>query len=179
MKSFLVSLAATTAALVIGCQTPDVNNPVTVGDIAPGSMITKPAPIPSPTMIGFDKKITYTDPGVTSEVFRATGNVAFTITKASAADDNVYDVRITVNGGISRTPSDTPGPTPAPFTFGGSSKDRVRIPQGEKALLSKPFVVPGLSVPTILNMSITVSEQELEVGSMSLIKAVFASSDSR
>lgn len=179
MKTFIFSLAATTAVLVLGCQDPDMNNPVAIGDVVHRATTAKPAPTPHPNLIGFDQKITYTDPGVTSQVFQAVGSVTFRITKTSPSDDNLYDVQIVVNGEISASSSDAPAPRAASWTFQGSSKDRIRIPLGGKGVLAKTFVVAGASDPTILNMPITVTDRELAIGRMSLTKPVLASGNTR
>lgn len=175
MKSFMFSLAAATVALVLGCQNPDVNNPVAVGDNTLHGTIAKPIVPPDPNLIGFDQRITYTNPGTSREAMQAIGNVVFHITKVPTVpvfDDNLYDVQIAVAGEISRVSSDMPAPRPAPWAFGGTTKDRIRIPHGEKVVLAKTFVVQGAGVPTVLNMPFTLTESALAVRTMSLTKLV-------
>jgi hypothetical protein len=179
MKNFVLSLAATAAALVIGCQSPDVNNPVAIDEGAHSGTTAKPAPTPAPLQIGFDQKISYTDPGVSGEFLEATGNVVYQITRVVPGSENVYDVLITVRGGISPVPSDGSDATIVPWIFGGSTKDRISIPSGKKVVLTKMFVVTGANVPSILNMPVTVSDQQLAVGSMSLVKIIPANADAR
>lgn len=175
MKNSVLSIAAAASALVIGCQSPDANNPVGVDEGARISATAKPSPTPAPLQLAFDQKITYTDPGVSSDYFEATGRVDYQITRVSSAD-NVYDVLITVRGGISPTPADAKA---APWIFGGSSTDRISIPVGKKSVLTKTFVVIGSSVPSVLTMPVTVSDQQLGVGRMSLVKILPKTADAR
>lgn len=172
MKSFVLSIAATTAALVIGCQSPDVSNPLAINEGTHSGATAKPSPTPAPLQIGFDQKITYTDPGISGESLEATGTVVYQITRVSPGTDNVYDVLITVRGGITPVFSDGADTRIVPWTFGGSSTDRISISSGKKVSLTKTFVVMGANVPSILNMPVTISDQALAVGSMSLVKVI-------
>lgn len=173
MKRFVFSLAVATTALILGCQNPNSANPVAAGDDALHGVVGKPAPIPDPGWLGFDQMITYTNVGSNDSWMRATGSVVFHITKTPTVpifDDQLYDVEIKVNGVISKVYSDMPAPRPAPWTFAGSSKDRVRIPSGKIVVLKKKVVVQGASAPTVLNMSFTVSEKILALRTMSLTR---------
>lgn len=168
MKSFLFSLATATTALILGCQNPDANNPVAIDGNVPGGTITKPVLPPDPNLISFEQKIASKSPGLATDVKEATGNVTFHITQVPVmpiSGDPLFDIQIKVSGDISNVPSGVS----ALWTFSGSIKDRISIPQGKKVVLVKAFAVQGPSVPTFLNVPFTVSEGSLAVGTMSLI----------
>ena len=172
MKRFMFSLAAATAALILGCQNPDANNPVASDNHVPDGTIAKPVLTPDQNLITFDQKIASRSPGSANDVKQATGSATFLISQVPVvpiSGSGLFDIRITVEGKISKAPSDLPAPTLAPWSFSGSIKERISIPQGKKVVFVKAFSVQGPSVPTLLSIPFTVTESALAVGTMSLI----------
>ena len=173
MKSFMFLLAAATAALILGCQNPDASNPVAGSDNAVSATIAKPAPIPDPNVLMFDQRIGYTNSSESPAAFQAVGTVSFRITEVPTVpvcNGRLFDVQITVQGQVARLWSDMPPPRPAPWAFGGSTSDRIRIPIGQTVAFVKTFVVEGASVPTLVNMPFKMSSRILALGTMSLTK---------
>ena len=173
MKRFMFSLVTAAAALMLGCQNPDSVNPVASTDGPSHGAIAKPLPVPAPRFILFDRSITYTNAGAYNEVMRAVGKVSFEIKKTPTTpifNDYLYDVDIIVAGEISKAYTDAPAPRPAPWSFAGSSKDRIKIPDGKKVRMTRTFAVQGASVPTILNVELTISQEALAVRTVSLTK---------
>lgn len=172
MKNSVFVLAAAIAAFVLGCQNPEVNNPVAAGDNVLRGTVAKSAPVPNPNVVGFDQAVRYTDGAV--GVMQAIGNVAFRITSVPNLDADLYDVEVTVQGVL--YPVSTAGTIssnqPHPWMFGKSSIVRIRIPQDTKAIFELTFRVEGANVPTVLNMPIAVTDRALAVRAMSLTKTL-------
>ena len=168
MRAFTFSFAATGLAFIMGCQSPKMNNPVATNDDPVPQAITKPAPLPSPNQIAFNQKVSYATPGPVDQTLRATGNVLFSVTKLPVIPgtaDSQYDVRIDVKGEIVGILG-----AADPWKFGALSKDRITIPQGEKAPVTKIIPVQGPATPTLLEIQFTVSENAVAIGTMSLTR---------
>lgn len=173
MKRFMFSLVAAVAALILGCQTPDASNPVATGDNALPSSIAKPVPVPDPSQFGFDQILSYKESRPIPDLYRAVGHVIFHITRVPNMPESVnelFEVETLVNGDLSKVVNATTAATPAPWTFGGNSKDRIWIPRGGKVTFEKKYLVRGASVPTAVIMPFTLTERVLALRTMSLIR---------
>jgi hypothetical protein len=173
MKRVMFSLVAAVAALILGCQTPDASNPVATGDNALQASIAKPAPIPAPNSISFDQLVTYKGFRPIPESYRAIGNVNFRIARIPTlpvTDIELYDVVIAVTGELSKVVSTDPAFRTAPWTFGGKSKVRIRIPQGGKSTFEVKFQVRGARVPSVVIMPFAMTENNLTLQNLSLVR---------
>lgn len=176
MKRFMFALVAAAAAFILGCQNPDVNNPVAGGNDNLAGTLSKPAPVPNPSLIEFDQMISYTNPGASEEAMHAVGTIIFRITKVPTVpivDACLYDVEIQAKGEITRAYLDKPAPRPAPWMFEGTSTDRIRIAEGSKVVFVKTFAVQGASARTVVNLPFTVTANTLALRTMSLTKVKY------
>jgi hypothetical protein len=163
MKHLLNTLAAAAAAFVLGCQDPSVTDPVATGYNAAGTTIAKPQPIVDQNQLEFNQEVLYTNGDRSRPVMQAIGKINFHINQVPILSDELFDVEITANGVLH--PSNTDA---FPWSFKGSSTDRIRILSGTKVQFEKNFLVYGADVPSVLTMRFTVTERTLALRTMSL-----------